>query len=237
MNAVHKHEPQIVVVYSACGGAGKTTVSLGLCANLVKNYKKVLYLNADYLQSFQTLLENDSPIAASDAYARLSNPTENIYQDIKHVIRKEKFSYLPPFKASLLSLGIKYHVFEKIALGAKKSADFDYIIVDADSAFDEDKANLIDLADKVVIVTNQNRNAVYSTKMLLSNINNVNSEKYIFVCNNFKKDENNELENVFNTKSKIESCEYVYHIPKYDHLKIEDFAMQDGIKNVSIHII
>lgn len=149
-----KQDTQVILFYSASGGTGKTTVAMGVSASLTKNYKRVLYINAARLQVFQHMLENHSAIAASDVYAKLAIAGENIYSDIKHVIRKELFSYLPPFKAALMSLGLSYSVFEKIIISAKKSRDYDCIVVDADITFDEDKAALFNLADKVVVVLN-----------------------------------------------------------------------------------
>ena len=95
-----KKEPQIVLVYSASGGVGKTTVALGMAACLTQNYKRVLYINASWLQTFQRMLENQVSISVNDVYAKLANPSENLYSEIKHVLRKELFTYLPPFKAS-----------------------------------------------------------------------------------------------------------------------------------------
>ena len=118
-----KKEPQIVVVYSAVGGVGKTTVALGMAACLTQNYKKVLYINASWLQSFQRMLGNKTVISSSDLYVKLSKPSDSLYEDIKHVLRKELFTYLPPFKAALMSLGLKYSIFESIAISAKKSND------------------------------------------------------------------------------------------------------------------
>ena len=46
-----RQEPKIVLVYSACGGTGKTTIALGIAAALTQNYKKVLYINAARLQT------------------------------------------------------------------------------------------------------------------------------------------------------------------------------------------
>jgi len=40
-----RQETQVILVYSASGGAGKTTIAMGMCASLSKNYKKVLYIN------------------------------------------------------------------------------------------------------------------------------------------------------------------------------------------------
>ena len=60
------------------------------------------------LQTFQNMLENETPVTAADVYAKLrSENLEKVYEDIKHVLRKELFYYLPPFKAALMSLGLR----------------------------------------------------------------------------------------------------------------------------------
>lgn len=229
-------EPRLIVVTSGCGGAGKTTVAMGICTNLVKNYKKVLYINADRLQSFQHLLENGSPISSADVYSMLLKPQNNIYAELRHVVRTENFSYLPAFKAPLLSLGLSYSVFERIAQSAKKSGEFDFVVVDADCAFDEDKASLISAADKVIVVTRQNRAAVFATNQLTMNINGVNQEKYIFVCNDFSSEDDNALISP-STRLRFSINEYVGRMNRYDQLKCADLAKEKGIQKVAFLIM
>lgn len=234
--ADHQKEPQIITVYSACGGVGKTTISLGICASLSKNYKKVLYINAARLQSFQTLLVNPDPISATDVYAKLSIGKENIYPDIKHAIRNEGFNYIPPLRASLMSLSIDYSIYEKIAFSAKKSGDFDFIVIDADTAFDEDKARLIDVSNKVIIVTRQNKASAYATQNLISNINGISNDKFLFVCNDFDEENSNELisPEVINT---VNIADYVGHFSKYDQLKANDLANNNEIQKIAFLIL
>ena len=231
-----KKDTQVILVYSACGGTGKTTLALGMSTCLTKNYKRVLYLNAARLQTYQRMLGNASPITATDIYTKLARTGESVYNDIKHVIRKEQFSYLPPFKAALMSLGVEYSVFEKIIISAKRSADYDYIIVDADTTFDEDKAKLIHLADKVIIVTNQNINSVYATNVLVSNINGANSEKYVFVCNNFKKERDNALISP-EISLKFTIQDYIDHIDHYDRLNCDSLSKSEGIQKATFLIM
>jgi len=231
-----KKDTQVVLVYSACGGVGKTTLALGMSACLTKNYKRVLYLNASRLQTFQRMLGNSSPITTADVYAKLGKAGEGIYNDIKHVIRKELFSYLPPFKAALMSLGMEYSIYENIILSAKKSTDYDYIIVDADTTFDEAKAELINLSDKVIIVTTQTVASVYSTNMLVSNINGANSEKYIFVCNDFDKSKDNALISPEITL-KFAVQDYIDHIDHYDRLNCETLASSGGIQKTAFLVM
>lgn len=118
--AVEKKETQIILVTSAAGGVGKTTVAMGVAACLAQNYKRVLYINAARLQNFQHILDNCSPVTSSDVYANLLNAQNDVYNNIKHIIRKEIFSYLPAFKASLMSIGLEFSIYSKLALSAKK---------------------------------------------------------------------------------------------------------------------
>ena len=131
-----------------------------------------------------------------------------------------------------MSLGLNYSIFEKLAISAKKSNDFDFIIVDADSEFDDEKASLIGVADKVIIVTKQNVASVYATNSLVANMNGSQSEKYLFVCNDFKKEEDNALISSALTP-KFAISEYIEHINHYDNLKAEEFSESSGMKKVS----
>lgn len=225
-------EPRIVLVYSACGGTGKTTVAMGISASLTKNYKRVLYINAARLQVFQHMLENPSAITAADVYTKLSASTDSIYENIKHVIRKELFNYLPPFKAALMSLGLPYSVFERIIISAKKSGEYDFIVVDADITFDEDKANLLNIADKVLIVTKQNLSSVIATNILVANINGANTEKYSFVCNDFDKEKDNSLISP-NVSVKFSIDEYIEHFRHYDKMSPDDFSKENSIQKAA----
>lgn len=231
-----KQETQVILCYSGCGGVGKTTVAMGMSAALTKNYKRVLYLNASHLQVFQQLLANHSAITTMDVYSKLANPTENIYTDIKHVLRKELFTYLPPFKASLLSLGLDYSVYRKIILSARKSGDYDFIVVDADITFDEEKADLLSIADRVIIVTKQSKASVVATNILVSNINGISAEKYIFVCNDFNKEEDNALISP-NVALKFSVTDYIEHIRRYDSMKPEQLATEGGIQRTAFLIL
>lgn len=232
-----KQATQVVLFYSASGGTGKTTVAMGVSASLTKNYKKVLYINASRLQSFQHMLENSAPVTSTDVYAKLSgDSSENVYADIKHVIRKELFNYLPPFKAALMSLGLRYSVFCNIIKSAKKSGDFDFIVVDVDVAFDEDKADLINLADKVVIVTNQSTAAVSATNILVANINGMNTDKYIFICNNFDKTQSNALISP-QISLKFTISDYIDHFRFYEQMKVEELSKEGCIQRVAFLII
>lgn len=234
--AVETKETQIILVTSAAGGVGKTTVAMGVAACLAQNYKRVLYINAARLQNFQYALDNSSPITSPDVYANLLNAQDNAYNDIKHIIRKEKFSYLPAFKAALMSLGLDFSIYSKLALSAKGSGDYDFVIIDAESTFDDAKIDLIDLADKVVVITDQSFSSVHFTNLLLSNINGINSEKYMFICNKFDKDAPNALISP-QVSLKFNVNEYVEKVEVDAITKCSEIAKISGLKKVSFLVI
>lgn len=231
----HK-EPQIILVYSASGGVGKTTVALGICACLTKNYKRVLYIDAERLQVFQNKLNNPAPISESDVYSEMMSPDEDVYGEIKHVIRKEGFFYLPPFKGGIMSLGISFSSYSRIAVSAKKSYDYDYIVIDTDSVLDDDKAELLSVADKVIVVTSQTVSSVYATNLFVSNINDANSEKFCYVCNNFSKEKDNALISP-DIQVKFAVSDYIEHIYQYDRTSCEDFSKNSDIQKIAFLVI
>jgi len=182
------------------------------------------------------MLDNYSSITALDVYAKLNSNSDNVYSDIKHVVRKEGFSYLPPFKAAIMSLGLNYSVYERIISSAKKSGDYDFIIVDADTVFDEEKATLLNESDKVVVLTNQSIASVLATNILVSNINGVSADKYVFICNAFDKEADNALISP-NVSLKFTVSDYVDYFKHHSVMKPDALAKESSIQRVAFLII
>ncbi|PID82959.1 MAG: hypothetical protein CSB15_00735 [Clostridiales bacterium] len=231
LDSIKHNETKVILFYSASGGVGKTTLAVGLCASLAKNYKKALYINASHLQFFSHMFENFESIQNPDIYLKLNSNYSKLYNEIKPIIRKEKFFYMPPFKASLISHSLDYSIYEKIINSAKSSGEYDFIIVDADTTFDEKKLSIINMANKVVIVTNQNKVSVRSTNVLMSNINIDSSEKYVFICNNFDSDIYNDLV-VSNSDLKFSVADYVEHFYDYENLSLDELSNKKSIQKM-----
>lgn len=227
-----KKDCQIILVDSACGGTGKTTVALGISVCLAKNLRRVLYINAGRLQTFQRVLQDQTPITDAAVYAKLADPSESIYEDVKSAIRKEQFDYLPPFHAPIKALGLPYSLYEKIAVAAKNSNDYDFVVIDADTAFDDDKAKLLDVADKVLIITKQTESAVFSTNVLVANIDGLTGEKYLFVCNDFDKEKDDAFASSKETLH-FTVAESIEHMEHFDQLQCDDFSLSSGIQRTA----
>lgn len=232
---IHKDASRLILVTSACGGTGKTTLALAACQCLAMIGKTALYINADYLQSFQYRLADRSPLSDLYTYTNSTDLNNSIYDSIRPLIRKEGYYYIPPFKADIMSVGLDYSIYEKLAEDAKASNEYDYVIVDAVNTFDEVNARLMKDADKVIIVTKQNPQAAFATKRLISNINGISSDKYILVCNDFKQtSENALLQTEFTSKFAVN--EYIEHISDCDSMTISEIAKLSAFQKIALLI-
>ena len=100
----------------------------------------------------------------------------------------------------------------------------------------KEKADLINMADRVVIVTNQSTAAVSATNILASNINGMNTDKYIFVCNDFDKMQSNALISP-RSSLKFTISDYVDHFNLYEQMSLEELAGESSIQRVAFLII
>lgn len=227
-------ETQVVLVYSAIGGAGKTTVALGVSACLSQNFKKVLYVDAEYVQNFQYYLTSKVNIS-SDAYREFSDTNELIYQNLKYQIRREMFDYLPPLGASLSSLNIRYSVYKHLIQAVKATKEYDYIVVDLDSVFNDEKAELLCLGDKVILLVKQDSYSAVKTDILLNNLNCSDNEKYIVVCNCFQSEKNNAL--LSGIHAKVIVNEYVEYMENCEDFTVEKMTAVEGFQKIAYMLI
>ncbi len=224
-------ETQLLIVSSAIGGAGKTTVAMALSASLVKNHKRVLFIGTDPFQNFTYFLENRATLP-NNIYRFVSGDADSIYQNLKAYIRFERFGYLPPFARNIYSMGYNFDVYNGIISAIKASRDFDYIVVDADMQLDEQKAQLLKNADKVVLIVQQDKMSAIKTASLLENIDCNDSEKFLFVCNKFRRELPNEYTDASGNQQFI-VAEYIDSFPDNTAVSLDDISDIQGIRNLA----
>lgn len=223
-----ENQPIIVAVCSANGGAGKTTLALSICENFANDYKRVLYIDAERINTFHTCF-NSKATLPNTIIGELATAGKDVFHKLKNVIKKENFDYLPPFSVALSSIGIDMSIYEKIALSARASKEYDVIVVDTDSVFDEYKASLITKADRVLMVVNQTKASVFAMNTLLSNMNCNDKTKYFFVCNNFDASKENALKSS-DVKPQFVISESIAHVENQEELSKEKLAMRGDIQ-------
>ena len=226
-------ETQVVLVYSPIGGSGKTSVAIGLSTCLAAN-KRVLYVDAEEINTFAALIDGAESLSTS-CYSEFREDNNQVYLNIKPLIRTDKFSYLPPFKGSLSSIGVSIASIIKFVECAKASKDYDYIVVDADSTYSDDKAILMSLADKVFMIVMQDRLSAYKMNMLLHNANCTDMEKYIFICNHYIAEAPNYI--VSTEKKKYIVSEFINESPGLAELTADKFSKISGFQNLALMLL
>ena len=217
---------QIILVTSAAGGVGKTTVALGLGLALERDYKKVLYVDAESFQTFNGLIKSSEFLEGNDLI-ELSNDEVSDYLN-NHVCVNE-ISYLPAFRNPLLSVGLPLEVYRLFIESAKKSEEYDYIIVDSDSAFDEEKVKLMGIADKILFVTEQTEKSCYATNQMIRQISEVNDGKYLFICNRFVQSDKTQKHEM---RAEYSISEFVELYP-YGEVEMKTLPLLTGLQRIS----
>lgn len=230
-----KREPVVVLVYSAAGGVGKTTVALGICANLAKSYKRVLYLNAERIHTFQSCLQEQQTLS-NQAVADIAGAGDHPFAKMRPLLRNEGFDYLPPFPVALASAGLSFRLFAALASAAKRSGEYDYVVVDTDTVFDGDKASLITQADRVLMVLRQTKRDVFAMNMLVRNMSCSDATKYFFVCNDFDKDADNALLSQ-EKEPKFYVSEYLPHIDHVQDLTVGELGTRSDMQKVAFLVM
>ena len=232
---VKEHEEtRVIAFYSAIGGSGKTCLGLGLAESLVMQHQKVLYVNTETVQDFAVYLMNQSGMPNEGIRALRENKA-HLYKNVRHFIRKEGFFYIPPFSATLDSLNLDYSVFRHIIEGAKESREYDFIIVDVEAGYGSAKMELLQFADKIVMVTLQDAVSLFKTEYILQNIDWQDGERYLFVCNKYQED----AENVFlssDAPQKLQIKEYIENVNK-EIKSIQQISQMNSIQKLAYRFL
>ncbi len=192
INAVLRHmvgevrqmECKLVMVYSPQGGCGKTTLAIGAARALAQLGNSVLYIDAEGLQTFSGILDahswGDHGLIAELAAGRFTRETLE-----RNVIRGE-IDYLAPLQYSLLGNGLNDRHYVPLIKTLRESMKYDFIMVDTSSEFNDCKAQMIAMADQLLIPCTQDEQGAAKIEALLRNIDIGDTKKYVLVCNMFR---------------------------------------------------
>lgn len=172
----------VVLITSAAGGTGKTTVATELCRVLSEYRRKVLYMDAEPIQVFQHFFEDRRPAEHVLELVSSLNDTEAFYSELIRMVRSEHFDYLPAFGALPDTLGLPDNIYERITQAVCVSGIYDYIVIDTDNHFDSSKLALLAMADRVIFVTDDTERVGNAMDILRGSID-MTGDRFITVSN------------------------------------------------------
>lgn len=191
---LHSGVAKVIMLFSPVGGAGQTTIAAGICTLIARNFRRVLYIGADSLQTFAYIMKDKQQLKPGTEKT-LQQKSKYAYQVIQPMISQELFDILPPFPSALASLGLTQAHFLFLAEAIKNSGNYDFIVIDSGPGFTQPTSQLMAFADQVLLLTMQDELSVHKLHCLLDNIDCSNQHKFALVCNKYSQDQANCLKN------------------------------------------
>jgi cellulose biosynthesis protein BcsQ len=228
-------DTKVLMLYSPIGGIGKTSVAAALCEAFAKYHKKVLFIGIDSLQTFGSVIENLKAME-NGAEKLMIQKNEYIYEVLKSKIITRTFDIVPPFYLSLPSLTIKGEDYINLMNCIKASKEYDYIIVDGASDFTEDISRLMAFANHTIIIAGQDINSAYKLDCLLRNIDCSDTERFVFICNKYR----SEKEDYLNNEHFMNICtmtEYIEYLPEGGEPERNRFLNNRSVQKLALRFI
>ena len=171
----------------------------------------------------------------NEGYRAIKEDAGHIYQNIRSFIRKEGFSYITPFLSTLDARNLSYDIYLNLIRGARESKEYDFIIVDIEAGYEANRVQLLQEADKVLLITMQDAISTCKMEYIMQNLDFRDHEKYLVIMNRYRGDEMNcymqsELQAQFPVKEKVYETETPLG-------SAEQLAALEGIKKLSYMFI
>lgn len=177
-------EATVLLFHSPVGGAGTTTAAMAVASCLRGSYRRVLYVDAERVQSFTWRLRGSSP-APAEMVRSMQRQPRDAYEAARPYLATDCFDYVPAVRPSLMASGIEPSIFSRLVESARVSGDYDYVVVDTPAELSPEVVELIGLADRVVVMVTQDEAARHKLACFLSNIDGMDADTYRFVCNRY----------------------------------------------------
>jgi len=163
--------PSIVAVFSANGGAGKTTVAAGLCIQTVWTGKSAFYLNLEFMPSTGLFFSGEQEQNLSHVLYALKTGKKDTAFCCETAISVDSWSGVHFYKAPDSLLDLKEDVAEELRRLIRALAEtgrYDRICIDLSSNLDNNCLTVLELCDEIMLVSSEEAVALEKMKALLA---------------------------------------------------------------------
>lgn len=222
---------QLIVVLSPSGGSGCTTVAVGIAEFLTNKQRRVFYMNTQEIQDFQYFFA-DKECLPIDAAVKMKE-SQKLYTALKPYIKKENFDYLPELPSTRQNLKIKMNVYDQLSMLLMDSQDYDFVIVDIGSDLNLGEWDMLERADRVLVLTEQDEYSLYKMKRLEKFIDFGDRDKFLMVCNKYQPDKKTYINGCnVEEQSKIRIREYIENMQQ--PITIKKISSIEGIQRIGM---
>ncbi len=147
-------ETKFIGLYSPVGGSGKTTLSLLLANRLGVRKKKVFYMNMERVDSTRGFLPAQAQIGVSDLLVAVHAKEKTTGLSLLSKMCQSQqfgFSYVNPPESSLEYNEVSIEEHLELLREIESLGQFDMVILDFDSELNQEKLQMLDFCDKLVV--------------------------------------------------------------------------------------
>lgn len=201
-------DSKIIDVVSIAGGSGKTVTALGIARQLSKMRKKVLYIDAENMQTFRECLGGtDDKTFDVTKVDILMDPKNCKAADLESNILRDRFDYLAPLKGNLMRYQLSESNLQAYARRIAAENIYDYIVVEHGTSGNAEFYDYINGSSKIVVTTFQDKRCAGRMKTFLENTSQFMGQ-VVIVCNYFDESKDNSMQKIAD-ECNIPVCERV----------------------------
>lgn len=186
----------LIGVYSASGGAGKTTIAAALAIQCSELGMKAFYLNLEAINSTAMFFNADSKRNLSYIFYYIKEKSSNLsfrMEGVKSTDSDSRVDFFSPPESPMEYEELDPGESERLLQGLKAMNSYDYIFIDMSCALDMKNHKIMNLCDRIVLVELPERMSHIKKEMLLKELVKLDSgsaklisEKLVGVMNRYK---------------------------------------------------
>ncbi len=187
---------ELIGVYSTAGGTGKTTIASALSLECTELGMHSFYLNLESIQSTGMFFTLNGKRNLSYIFYYLKEKSKNLsflMDGIKSTDADNGVQYFNPPESPLEYEELDLDELEQLILGIKGMGCYDFVFIDMSNAFDMKNYKIMELCDRIVLVTLQGPIEMHKNKILYNELVKLSdtdrdsvADKFITVINRFK---------------------------------------------------
>ena len=206
-------DTSVIMLYSAAGGSGKTTLALLLAQAYADQAKKVFYLNLEGYHSTTLFLKGQSSSNFSQVLYYLKNGDINLasrVRTLRSIDESTNIYYFEPSKNIMDTSELDATDIKLLIKAIKDSDQYDFIIIDSPSIINSSSVTLLKESNKVVLISTGTNISLHKTETFLTFIDKIaNSEhqehtrdKIYLVCNkiDYKDEFLHKVKHIYNSQ-------------------------------------
>lgn len=152
---ISDRKSKIITFVSPSGGVGSSSMAAACAMHFAAQSHKVLYFNLELYSSTDVIFAADGQFCMSDVIFALKNKKVNLSIKLESYVKRDKsgvYFFSQP-KLALDMLELQWEDTERLLSELISSAEYEYIIVDADFGLSPDKLKLYSESDAIVLVS------------------------------------------------------------------------------------